>query len=84
VEIGYHFIALRVRFPPQEQTLKQQIMPEIARILEFHLSVEKFLQTCSKKELQEVHLLINSKRYQEKINGTESKNTLITHLNDSH
>lgn len=25
VETGYHFIALRVRFPPREQTLKQQL-----------------------------------------------------------
>ena len=48
-------------------------MPKITKLADFKFTVEQFLDACSRAELKEVDLLIQSNRYQSKMNPKAAK-----------
>lgn len=48
-------------------------MPEIAKVLHIEITPEQFLDNCSDNELKEIDLLIQSPRYQNRMNGIKIK-----------
>lgn len=46
-------------------------MPQVNQNTSIYITVEKFLDACTPLELQELDLLLYSKRYQDKIKGFE-------------
>ena len=47
-------------------------MPKIQKVLNLEISPEQFLSNCSEIELMETQLLLQSKKYQDKINDSEA------------
>jgi hypothetical protein len=56
VEIGYHFIALRVRFPPREQIFKTNKMAKEDQYLEIILQTNEWFD----KKTQQLQLIIEN------------------------
>jgi hypothetical protein len=44
-------------------------MPSITKVIHIEVTPEQFLENCSVNELKEIDLLIQSPRYQNKMNG---------------
>lgn len=65
-------------------------MPKVTKVLTIEVTPEQFLDNCSDNELKELDLLIQSPRYQNRINGqpqigflTDKKETNVTNKNPS-
>ena len=44
-------------------------MPQVTKVMHIEITPEQFLDNCSDNELKEIDLLIQSQRFQNRING---------------
>lgn len=48
-------------------------MPQVTKVMQIEITPEQFLDNCSDIELKEIDLLIQSQRFQNRINGVVIK-----------
>ncbi|WP_264548003.1 hypothetical protein [Flavobacterium sp. N2820] len=46
-------------------------MPQVTKVMHIEITPEQFLDNCSDNELKEIDLLIQSQRFQNRINGVK-------------
>lgn len=51
-------------------------MPKLTRTFELEITPERFLESCSNEELQEVDLLIQSPRFRERLTAEKRQTKL--------
>ncbi len=56
-------------------------MPQLNQLLTIDITPEKFLRNCSREELIELDLLLQSNAYQEKMNPIDDQDLLERNFN---